>query len=109
MFFFNGCCDATCSSWCTTTALVNKILRSIATWDMMKQELSLSQSLPQALPNCDNGCKILGTIYRRMTFSTFMTVFMRVYTPELLPDGGTVCIDVTVWEDLTVTCVFPLI
>ena len=30
------------------------------------------QSLPQPFLNYDNGCKMLGTIYRRMTFSTFM-------------------------------------
>ena len=35
------------------------------TWDMMKWELILLQSLPQPLLNCGNGYKMLGTIYRR--------------------------------------------
>ena len=43
------------------------------------------QTLPQPLPNCDNGCNILGTIYRRMTFGTFMAFRMWEYTPALLP------------------------
>ena len=40
-----GCCDATCSSWCTTAALARKIPRSLAIWtlrDLMKRELILS-------------------------------------------------------------------
>ena len=45
-------------------------------WNMMKRELTLSPSLPQPLPNCEKGCKILGTIYRRMIFSTFITICM---------------------------------
>ena len=38
-------------------------------------------------PNCDNRCKMLGTIYRRMTLGAFMTVRMREYVPALLPEG----------------------
>ena len=48
---------------------------------------------------------MLGTIYSRMTFGTYMTVCMRVYTHELPPEGNTLCIDVTVWAPLTVMCV----
>ena len=55
-------------------------------WDMMKRELIL-QSLPQPWPNCDNGCKMLGIIYRWMTFGTFMSSCMQEYTPALPPDG----------------------
>ena len=55
------------------------------------------QRIPQPLPNCDNGCKMLGTIYRRMTFGTFMTVWMREYTLAFPREGDTLCIDVTVW------------
>ena len=67
------------------------------------------QSLPRPLQNCDNVCKMLGTIYRRMTFSTFMTICMWEYTPVLPPDGATMCIDLTVWAPLTVTCSFVLV
>ena len=55
-------------------------------WNMMKRELTFLQSLSQPLPNCDNGCKRLGTIYSRMTFGTCMTVCMREYMPALLPE-----------------------
>ena len=33
----------------------------------------------------------------RMTFGTFMTICMQEYMPVLPPEGGTLCIDVTVW------------
>ena len=78
-------------------------------WGMMKRNLLFFQSLPQPLPNCDNGCKMLGTIYRRMTFGTFMTVCMREYTPALPPEEATLYIDVSVWAPLTVTRVFHLV
>ena len=55
--------------------------------------------------NYDNRYKILGKIYRRMTFGTFMTVCMREYMPALSPEGATLCFDVTVWATLSVTCV----
>ena len=69
----------------------------------MKRERFL-QSLLKLLPNSDNECKMLGTVCRRMTFDTFVTVCMQEYTPVLLSEGGTLCIDVTVWALLTVTC-----
>ena len=77
-------------------------------WDMSRNLLFL-QSLPQSLLNCNNGCKMLGTIYHRMTFSSFLTICMREYMPALPLVGGTLCIDVTVWAPLTVTCVFHLV
>ena len=45
-------------------------------------------------------------IYRRMTFSTPLTVWIREYMPVLPPEGTTLCIDVTVWAPLSVTHVF---
>ena len=48
---------------------------------------------------------MLGTIYLRMTFGTFTTVYMREYSHALPREGATLCIDVTVWAPLTVTCV----
>ena len=62
-------------------------LNTYGTW--WSGNLLFLQSLPQPLPNCDNRCKMLGTIYHRMTFSTFMTVCMQEYKPVLLPEGGT--------------------
>ena len=69
----------------------------------------IRQSLPQPLPNCDNGWKMLGTIYRRMTFDIFMNVFMRNCTPILPAEGATLFIGVTVLAFLTVTCVLHLV
>ena len=73
------------------------------------QDLALPPSLPQPLPNFDNGCKMPGTIYRRMTFSTFMTIYMQEYT-TVLPPGRVHC--VLLWlfgPPHTVTCVFHLV
>ena len=95
--FTCGCCDATSSLWCTTMHWPAKspdLSLIVHVWDKMKRELYL-QRIPQPLPNCDKGCKVFGTIYRRMTFGTFMTVCMREYTPALPPEGVTLCIDVT--------------
>ena len=59
---------------------------------------------PMKWPNCDNRCKILGTVYRRMTFGIFMTVCMPEYTPALLPEVATLCIDVTGHPLLRLVC-----
>ena len=67
-------------------------------WDMMKRELTLSPEPATTIAKLRNGCKMFGTIYRRMTFGTFMTVCMREYTPE----ETTLNIDVTVLAALTV-------
>ena len=60
-------------------------LNTYRTW--WSGNLLFLQRLPQQLPNCDNGCKMLGTFYRRMTFVTFMTFCMQEYTSALLPEG----------------------
>ena len=60
---------------------------------------------PFKWPSCDSRCKMLGKICRWMTFGTCMTACMREYTPALQPERATICIDVTVWAPLTVTCV----
>ena len=39
------------------------------------------------LPKCDNGWKLLETIYRRMILGNFMADCMREYTPALPPEG----------------------
>ena len=78
-------------------------------WDTMKRELTLSPEPATILPNCYNGCKMLGTIYRRMTFGTFKSVCMREYTPVLPPEGATMCSCVTVSAPLTLTCMFHLV
>ena len=74
-----GYCDAKCSSWYTTTSLAIKISKSRVSWACMEHDeagTSLSLSLPQPLPNWEKGCKILGTVYHRMIFITFMTICM---------------------------------
>ena len=65
------------------------------------RNLLFLQNLPQPLPNCKNGFKMLGTIYLRMTFGSFMTICMWEYMPALPPEGDTLCIDVTFWAPLT--------
>ena len=59
-------------------------------------ELTLSPEPAITIPELRNGFKMLGTIYRRITFGSFMTVCMREYTPALPPEGSTLRIDVTV-------------
>ena len=78
-------------------------LNMYGTW--WSGNLLFLQSLPQPSPNCDNGCKMLETVYCMMTFGTFMIVCMREYMPALPPEGDTLCIDVILWTTLTVTCV----
>ena len=56
-------------------------------WYIMKWELFFLKGLSQPLRNCDNGCKMLGTIYCWMTFGTFKTVCIREYTTALPPEG----------------------
>ena len=56
-------------------------------WTWWSGNLLFFQSLPQPLPNCDNGCKMLRTIYHRMTFGIFMTICMQEYFPALPSEG----------------------
>ena len=77
---------------------ISRQLNTHSTW--WNGTLLFLQSLPQPLPNCDNSWKILANIYRRMTFSAFMTVYMREYTPALPPEGAALYIVVTVWAPL---------
>ena len=81
---------------------ISRQLNMYGTW--WSGNLLFLQSLPQPLPNCDNGCKMLRIIYCRMTFGTFTTVCMQKYTPALPQEGVTLSIDMTVWAPLTVTC-----
>ena len=82
----------------------------------VQQSVDTSIQLPEAYnatlfkwTNCDNRCKMLQTNWHRMTINTFMTVNMCKFMPMLLLEGATLCIDVTVWIHLIVTCVFHLI
>ena len=86
---------------------ISRQLNMYGTW--WSRNLLFLQSLPQPLPNCDNGCKILGTIYWLMTFGSYITICMWQYMPALPPEGATLCIDATILAPLTVTCVFHLV
>ena len=67
---------------------ISRQLNTYGTW--WSGNLLFLQSLPQALPHCDNGCKMLGTIYLRMTFGTFMAVWIQEYMSALPPESYTV-------------------
>ena len=60
-----GCCDATCSLCCRTTALSSNIQLDTC-WTMMMQGIPLSPYPTIPLPNCDNGYKMLGKFYCRI-------------------------------------------
>ena len=84
--------------------------RSLVYWTRMGHDEAgtciFFQTLPEPMPTCDNGFKLLGTTYRRMTFGIFMTVCMRDYTPVLQPEGlhqgrGQ---DTALWRHLTQLC-----
>ena len=105
-------------TWSTGVGVFHRPLLKAATHhrytvpNMCSNSSVCPSSFPQAYnvtqfkcPNCNNRCKMLGTIYRRMTFGTFMTDCMKEYTAALPPEGATLCIYVTVWVPLTVTCV----
>ena len=106
-------------TWSTGVGMFHRLLLKAATrcryivLNMCSNPSVCPSSFPQhwnttslKWPNCDNSCKMLGPIYCRMTFGTFMAVFMREYTHGLSPEEATLCIDVTVWTPLTVTCGF---
>ena len=84
-----SCCDETCSSWCTTNVLAIKNPRSHSNWTCMGHDEAgtfFLHCLAQPWP-LDNGYKMLRTIYRRITFGTFMSACMREYKPALSPKG----------------------
>ena len=83
---------------------ISRQMNTYGTW--WSVNLLFLQSLPQPLTNCDNGCQMLGTIYRKMAFGTFITVCMRKYTPACRQRGYSV--NWSDWALLTVTCVFNL-
>ena len=67
-----------------------QISRPLNTYSVGNVEVgkySFSRACHKPLPNCDNGYKMLETIYRRMTFVTFMTVCIREYTPTFSSRG----------------------
>ena len=72
-------------------------------------ELSLSQEPATTTAELQQQVQVAWDyIYHRMTFGICMIICMRQYMPALLTEGTTLCIDVTVWTPLTVTCFFPL-
>ena len=69
--------------------------------DMMKWEFTLFAEPAITIARW----KMLGTMYCRMTFISFVTICLRKYMSTLLPEGAMLRIDVTVWAPLTVMCV----
>ena len=62
----------------------------------VQQSVDMSIQLPAGVqwnplkwPNCDNGCKMLGAISRRMAFGTSITGCYSEYKPALPPEGST--------------------
>ena len=53
-----GCCDAMCSSWCTTTVLASKIPRSLANWTHMGCDEEGTYFFSRA---CHNHCRFVTT------------------------------------------------
>ena len=89
----SGCCDVTCSSWCTTTALASKIPRSLANLTRLGYDgnLLFLQSLPQPLPNCNNGCKVLGTVSQDDIRHFYDHFHMRLHRMRCSQSGYTWC------------------
>ena len=80
-----------------------QISRLWNTYGMLKRELT--QSLAQPLPNCDNGWKMLK---KNLSQDDIRYLYDRLDARIhacVAAIGGTLCIDVTVWAPLTVTCV----
>ena len=75
----------------------------------MKRKLTLSPEPATIIAKLRLRLHDVWTIYHRLTFDIFMTVCLREYTPGLPPEDGTLCIDVTAWTPLTMTCVFYLV
>ena len=86
---------------CQQDPQISRQLNTSGTW--WNGNLLFLQSLPQLLPNCDNECKMLGAIYRRMAFGTFDSLHARIHACVAARGGYTVywCD----WAPLTVICV----
>ena len=78
-------------TWSIGVGMIHRPLLTAATHyrytvpNMRSNPSICPSSFPQAYnatqfkwPNCDNKCKMLGSIYRRITFGTFMTVCMHM-------------------------------
>ena len=83
-----GCCDAACSWWLQLPwpARTPNLSPIEHVCDMMKRELTLSLEPVTTIVELRQWMQDRGTIYRRMTFGTFMTIWMREYTPALPPE-----------------------
>ena len=64
---------------------ISRQLNTYGTW--WSGNLLFLQSVPLPLPNCDNRCKMLGTIYCRRTVCTCITISMGKHTHVLLMMG----------------------
>ena len=78
-------------------------------WDMMKWELTHSPEPATTIAELRQRMQDSWDSLPEGDIRHFMIVCMREYTPALLPDTGTLCIDVPVWAPLTVTCAINLV
>ena len=119
------CTTQPSGTWSTTVGMFHKPLLIAAThhWYIVTNMCSNPSTCPSTFlqaynampfkwPNCNNRCKMLGTIYHRMTFGTFMTICMQEYKPALSPGGytvywcdclGTPCCDMCfIWSEFVI-------
>ena len=73
-------------------------------WDMMKRDHSLSPEPATTIAELRQGVQNSWDNLSQDDIRHFMTVCIREYTPGFPPEGATLCIDVTVWAPLIVTC-----
>ena len=95
-----GCCDATCSSWPARFADLSPIEHM---WDIKNLRYFFSRACHNHCRK-SKGCKMLGTIYRRMAFGTLWPFAMGEYCLHCY-HRGSLYIDVTISASLTMTCV----
>ena len=85
-----GCCDATSFSWSTTTALVSKFPRSLASWT---PDTTIAELQEDAWDNVSQDD--IWHLYDHLP--------VRIHACIAARGGYKLCIDVIIWTPLTVT------
>ena len=103
-----NCCYATCSSWCTTAALPSKSATSIANiehvWVTMKRELTISPEPATGIAKFRQRVRDTWDNLSQDDIRHLYDCFNVGIHACVAARGGTLCIDVTVWVPLTLTC-----